>query len=128
LARHRILFVDDEKDITAVVKSGLERRGGLAVDTFNDPQKAAEEFQAGKYGLAILDIRMPNMTGFDLYRQLHKKDPDMRICFLTAYEIYRDEFKKMFPMIKVSCFVKKPIKVDDLAKIIEVELSVMPRA
>lgn len=126
-AQYRILFVDDEQDITTIVKRGLEKQGNdFVVDTFNDPLVALDQFAAGKYDLAILDIKMPHMTGFDLYRELVKKDPEIKICFLSAFMIYREEFKRMFPTLRVSNFVSKPIKIADLTKILQEELSSKP--
>ena len=59
----RILVVDDEPDITLVIKSGLEGSGYL-VDVFNDPAQALSSFKPNYYDMLVLDIRMPMMTGF----------------------------------------------------------------
>jgi DNA-binding response OmpR family regulator len=67
----RIAVVDDEPDITNVLKKGLELHG-FAVDTFNDPHAALAGFQLKYYDLMIIDIKMPRINGFDLYRQLKK--------------------------------------------------------
>jgi DNA-binding response OmpR family regulator len=109
----RILIVDDEPDITSTLKTGLERHG-FQVDTQNDPLKALADFKPDRYAMILLDIRMPKMTGFELYRELKKKDEQASICFLTAFDIYYDEFKKMFPDMEVSCFLRKPIRISDL--------------
>ncbi|MDP8941817.1 MAG: hypothetical protein M3M84_04680 [Thermoproteota archaeon] len=37
---------------------------------------------------------MPNINGFELYREIRKRDDEVKICFLTAFEHYYDEFKK----------------------------------
>ncbi len=80
----RIAVVDDEPDIMNILKKGLERQG-FAVDTFNNPHSALASFQPKYYDLMIIDIRMPRINGFDLYRQLKKRDTSVRVCFLTAF-------------------------------------------
>ena len=109
----RIAVVDDESDITNVLKKGLERQG-FAVDTFNDPHSAVARFQPKYYGLMIIDIRMPIINGFDFYRQLKQRDTSVKVCFLTAFQIYYEEFRKMFPTIDVKAFIRKPISISNL--------------
>ena len=88
----RILLVDDELDITVTLKMALEESGFLQVEAFYDPVLALSRFKAGAYDLAILDIKMPEMDGFELYRKLRKIDNKLKICFLTAAELghYRE--------------------------------------
>lgn len=109
----RILVVDDEEDITLVIKHGLENDGYL-VDVFNDPEQALCHFKPDYYHILILDIRMPKLNGFQLYREIRKIDSNARVCFMTAFEVYKNEFTKMFPSYNVKCFVKKPVTVKDL--------------
>jgi DNA-binding response OmpR family regulator len=109
----RVLIVDDEADITVALKAGLEHRG-FSVDTFNDPQNALSKFTPNKYDIAILDIRMPKMNGFELYREMRKVDGNPSVCFLTAFDVHRDEFEKMFPDVKVEAFLKKPVTIENL--------------
>ena len=111
----RIAIVDDEPDITAVLKKGLEQNG-FAVEAFNDPRQALSSYKPQHYDLMIIDIRMPNINGFDLYRELKKKDSSVKVCFLTAFEIYYEEFRKMFPNIDVRAFVRKPVGIAALVK------------
>ena len=119
----RVAIVDDEPDITAVLKKGLEQNG-FAVDTFNDPRVALSNFKPQFYDLMIIDIRMPHINGFDLYRELKKKDSSVRVCFLTAFEIYYEEFRKMFPNIDVRAFVRKPVGIAALVKQINAVIEV----
>jgi DNA-binding response OmpR family regulator len=109
----RIAVVDDEPDITTTFKKGLECHG-FAVDTFNDPQAALASFKPNYYDLMIIDIRMPIINGFDLYRELKKRDNSVRVCFLTAFEIYYEEFRKLFPTIDVKAFIRKPVSISNL--------------
>jgi DNA-binding response OmpR family regulator len=121
LLKNRILIVDDEPDIAQVLKMGLEKNG-FVVDIYNDPLDVVSNFKADSYDLLLLDIRMPKMTGFELYDRLHQIDEKAKICFITAYELYYDEFKRMFPKIKVDCFIRKPVSINDLARVIKDEL------
>jgi two-component system, OmpR family, response regulator ChvI len=119
----RILLVDDERDINTVVRKGLERVG-FKVRAFNNPLDALSKFEAGSYDVALLDIRMPSMNGFELYKKLREIDSKIKVCFITAFEMYEEEFKKLFPSYEVRCFIKKPIKPTDL--IAEIEKILLP--
>lgn len=118
----RILFVDDESDITTIMKNGLEGHG-FDVDAFNDPRQALSHFKPDYYGIIMLDVRMPAMSGFELAREIWKNEPDARICFLTAFEIYQNEAKKVFPTFKTFCFIKKPVTINALVKHIQLHFA-----
>ena len=66
--KQRILLVDDEQDITSTFDMILQMNG-FEVDTYNDPLLALSNFKPDLYGLALLDIRMPVMNGFELYKK-----------------------------------------------------------
>lgn len=118
----RIAVVDDEPDITNVLKKGLERYGFI-VDTFNDPHAALVSFQPMYYDIMIIDIRMPRINGFELYRQVKKRDTSVKVCFLTAFQVYYEEFKKMFPTIDVKAFIRKPVSISNLVNQINVAIA-----
>ena len=114
--KKRILFVDDEPDLTSLLEIALER-AGFNVVTFNDPSIALEHFQPDLYGLVFLDIIMPKIDGFKLYKQIKKVDPRMKVCFLTASEMYRDEIREVeHCTFNTDLFLQKPISIstDDL--------------
>ncbi|HEU4605454.1 MAG TPA: response regulator [Nitrososphaera sp.] len=112
----RVMVVDDEHDITSIFKAGLEGNG-FQVDVYNDPEKALQKFKPGAYDILLLDVRMPGMSGFELYHELRKRDENVKVCFLTAFEMYRKEFSSTFPYLdEVKCFLKKPILMKDLLK------------
>jgi len=118
----KILIVDDEKDITSSIKIGLEKNG-FDVDAYTDPQKALDDFKPNVYDLSLIDVKMPKMNGFELYREIKKKEDNAKICFMTAFELYHDEFKKVLPTIKVRCFTRKPISLKDMVSHIRSELN-----
>jgi two-component system, OmpR family, response regulator ChvI len=129
-ATYRILLVDDDADILLTFKSGLEEVQStkvegvnLQVDIFAEPREALTSFKAGVYDLLLLDIRMPNINGFELYEELKKIDDKPKVCFITAYELYYEALKKDFPELDIGCFIKKPISIEDLAIKIREELA-----
>ena len=111
----RILIVDDEKDIVAVLRRGLERNG-FEVDGFIDPKEALANFKKERYDLVILDIKMPNMNGFELSRELAKIDEDAKIGFMSAFEINLDEARVVFPTLKALFFIRKPISLQKMVQ------------
>ncbi len=119
--KKRILLVDDEHDITFGFRIGLEDNG-FVVDTFNDPQEALSNFKAGLYDLLLIDVKMPKMNGFELYREIEKIDDTPKVCFITAFEVYYKSLRELFPTVKVDCYIKKPITTDELVRRIKSEL------
>ena len=109
----RLLLVDDELDITQPLKFGLQKKG-FSVDAENDPVKAMANFRPDSYDIAIIDISMPEIDGFTLGRQIKEVDGDVHIVFLTALDVYKKEFSKMFPKMKVDGFLTKPMSIGDL--------------
>lgn len=111
----RLLLVDDTPDILNAIKRGLELRN-FVLDAFSNPLEALAAFESGKYDLGLFDVQMPQMNGFELCKELIKRDPKLKYCFFTAYEVYREQFRKEFPEIKSDCFLKKPMSVSRLAE------------
>jgi CheY-like chemotaxis protein len=115
-----ILFIDDEKDVTLTIKTILEETGLFNVDTFNDPHLALKRFKPNIYALAIIDIMMPKMSGFELYEQLKKLDSDLKVCFLTASEMYHQEVREVeHCALNEDLFLQKPISNEDLVSEID---------
>jgi len=123
----RILIVDDEPDITLVIKGGLENSGYL-VDAFNGPEQVLSFFKPDYYDIMIFDIRMPRLNGFQLYREIRKRDGKSKVCFMTAFDVYKDEFAKMFPSYDVKCFIKKPVRIRDLQAMVKSQLENNPES
>jgi two-component system, OmpR family, response regulator ChvI len=122
MPKSSILIVDDELDITLAFKKGLESNGFL-VDIYNDPVIALSNFKSGLYDLLLLDVRMPKMNGFELYQEIEKIDKKAKVCFITAFEVYYQALKEIFPTLEVGCFIRKPIEIEDLVKKINSEIN-----
>lgn len=111
--KHKILIVDDEPDITLVFKLGLEKYG-FGVDYYNNPITALSNYKSGTYDLLLVDIRMPLMNGFELYKEIRKLDEKVKVCFMTAFDINYEDFEKAFPTMALRHFIKKPITIENL--------------
>jgi CheY-like chemotaxis protein len=139
IGKKKILIVDDDRDILIGFKKGLEETGLFQVDTFADPQLALSNFsQVGlrHYDLFLIDIKMPQMNGFELYQEIQNMIDTtqqqqeksigyrIKVCFMTGYEIYYETLKKEFPNLNVDvgCFIKKPVEEQDLVNRIKQEL------
>jgi DNA-binding response OmpR family regulator len=112
----KVMVVDDETDVLSVVGIVL-KENGFEVDTFEDPIVALKSYRAGVYDLLILDIKMPEMDGFELYDQIKKIDDNAKICFLTASEMYyRNSRKEKYSSLDKDLFIQKPIANEDLVE------------
>ena len=121
---YRILYVDDDQDILFSIKTGLEYYGFI-VDTFSNPLEALSSFKPDLYDLVLVDIKMPEMSGFEFHQELRKKalyGTEIKTCFITAYEVYFETLRKEFPELYEGCFIRKPIQIEDLVNKINDEL------
>ena len=112
----KVMIVDDEADVISVLGIVLEENG-FEVDTFEDPIVALKSYRAGVYDLLILDIKMPEMDGFELYDQIKKIDDNAKVCFLTASEMYyKNSRKEKYCSLDKDLFIQKPIANEDLVE------------
>ena len=115
----KILIVDDEPDVNLSLKIVLENNG-FKVDTFDDSLLALQNFreQSCLYDLIILYIKMPKMSGYELYKEIRKIDDKIKVCFFTASEAYHEEFRKSVPasVWNEDCYIQKPINNKELIK------------
>ena len=118
-------MVDDEPDVNITIKTVLEDTDLFLVDTFNNAETALSIFRPNFYDLALLDIRMPEMNGFQLCRKLREIDKKIKICFLTATELlyYKDTDSDVINDLGTNCFVPKPVNTTDLVNRLNVILS-----
>jgi DNA-binding response OmpR family regulator len=90
---------------------------GFDVDSFTDAIEALETFKPDFYDLVILDIKMPEINGFELYNKFKSKDANIKTLFLTALgdvEAYSTPSSKVYPIMGERHFAKKPISNSDL--------------
>jgi FixJ family two-component response regulator len=117
-----IMIVYDEKDTVLALKIHLEN-SGYRVHTYTSPEKALSEFKPHLYDLILLDVKMPNMNGFQLYQKLRVIDDNCKACFITGFEAYYKSLREFFPKLDVSCFIQKPVSQKKLLEHIARELN-----
>jgi YesN/AraC family two-component response regulator len=111
------MVVDDERDILSIVKRGLESKNRFQVEIFIDAESALTSLKENSneyYDLVLTDIRMPKINGFELYRRIKESNPSMKIVFITAFEINKEEFSKVIPSLDVVDFISKPVSMSTL--------------
>lgn len=122
--RRILLVVDDEPDITLAFSMGLED-SGFVVDAFNDPLLALEAFKKKKsYDLALIDIKMPKMNGFELCKEIRKINDKVKVCFATAFDIQKEDEADLTLAAsnEKPIIIRKPITIEDLVKRVKMEL------
>ena len=111
IKKKRILFVDDKPDLTSLLEMALER-AGFDVDTFNDPSLVLKSFRPSLY-----DLIMPKIDGFELYEHIKKVDPGVKICFLTASEMHREELRRdKYCDLDKNLFLQMPIPLKEIIR------------
>jgi DNA-binding response OmpR family regulator len=110
-------LIDDEPDIIYSIKRVLEINEFL-VDSYTDPTLALSNFKPGLYDLLLLDIKMPKMNGFDLYQKMKEIDSNVKMCFLTASELFYEEYRRLdaYPRRDRAYFIQKPCRSEDLIR------------
>jgi class 3 adenylate cyclase len=105
----KVILVDDEENILFTYKLFLE--DDYDVTSFIDPVFALNyirNISNFNHLLIILDIRMKNLNGIQLYQQIKSIDPTIKILFVTALDIL-DEFSTIIPGISKEQIMKKPV-------------------
>ena len=120
--KRKILIVDDDPDILITYKKGLEDSKLFEVDAYVDPEEALSNFKTGLYDCLIIDIRLPKMDGFELYDKIKEIDNEVKVCFITAYDVNYQALRKVFPTLGLECFIQKPIEISELVRRIKAEV------
>jgi len=110
--KKRILHVDDEPDTLEAVKTILEKEG-FEVVSMESGNGALKEIELNGFDLILLDIMMPDMSGWDLFTRIGKISPTYKIIFLTVLEISEERLKQLKEH-GVKDYITKPFDRDDL--------------
>ena len=114
----RILVVDDDQGISRTLQEMLEMDGCL-VEVAEDGKRALEKLALAPFDLVLSDVVMPHMDGYELYRQVQKKYPELPVLMMTAFHYDKDHIIKRSRMEGLEGVIfKKPVDPDRLRRTI----------
>ncbi len=102
----KILHVDDEPDTLSVVKTILEKEG-YEVTSLSSGEEALKSVNLDGYSLLILDIMMPDMSGWDLFSRIAEIKPKYKVIFLSIVDV-SPEKQKEIKDAGIKDYIKKP--------------------
>lgn len=113
MEKYRILIVDDEPKVAFFFQKNLEMmEAGYEVTAVNSGQAALAELQKQSFDLMITDLRMPQMDGLELLRQVRAKSPQTKTILVTAYG--SEDVWEQARHLEISQALSKPLKIPDL--------------
>ena len=111
----RLLIVDDDKDLLDTLSDAFIAVGNMVTKAENGLQ-ALEMFKNGIFDIALLDVELPEMNGFDLTSEIKKIQPNFPVVLITGYShLYRPQDVLS---LDVEAFLRKPINIPELISII----------
>src|SRR2546425_10798267 len=118
-SRNTVCLVDDEADITSVIRKSLEQEGYIVHD-YNEPIKAWEYFKVnGKNCTIVLsDVRMSGMNGFEFCRRVKELRPEAPVILMPAFEMNQSEVSRVMPSTMADGYMQKPISLQRLKEVI----------
>jgi CheY-like chemotaxis protein/predicted transcriptional regulator len=118
-----IMLVDDEPDVVLTYESFLSSAGYNNVDVFSDSYEALRSFIADprRYDLVILDIRMENLNGLQLYQSFKATNPQVKTIFVSSLDAAK-ELVSILPGVNIDKIIRKPT---DKNKFIETVVSIL---
>lgn len=115
----KILLVDDEQKFVSSLAERLSIRN-FEADWVTNCDEALLRAQKEQYDVAVLDVKMPSMSGIDLKKQLEKISPGMKFIFVTGHGSEEDYD---MGMKEASFYIIKPFKIEMLVEKIEQTLT-----
>ena len=109
----KILLVDDEIEFVSALAERLSMRG-IDADWVSIPEDAVSRVrEKGCYDIAVLDVKMPKVSGLTLKKELHKICPDMKFIFLTGHGS-EDAYKEGASAAGADYYLLKPVQIEQL--------------
>ena len=110
----KILLVDDEVEFVSALAERLTLRG-IDVEWVSRPEDAISRVEQRCYDLAVLDVKMPRLSGIGLKVILQKKCPDMKFIFLTGHGS-EESYEAGTAEAGSAYYLMKPLKLNDLIR------------
>lgn len=107
----RVLVVDDDQDSCDLIERVLKREG-YRVTSITDPRKVEDEFRKADIHLAIVDLKMPELSGLDVAETIRREDSDCSVILMTGYATLDSAVSAL--RYGVVDYLKKPVREDEL--------------
>jgi signal transduction histidine kinase/CheY-like chemotaxis protein len=114
-----ILIVCKDREFASSLKETLAKKGHT-VYVFDETLVAIKDFIAGYYSLAIIDIEMPVMDGFDFGQEVRKRDNKVQLCFLTSGGTNYEPLREIYNISDKDKFIKKTNDLEKLVKQLQI--------
>lgn len=115
----RLLLVDDETELVSALAERLRLRG-IETDFATDGDAAADKVRTNPYDLAVLDMKMPGLSGLDLKKKLQRLRPGMRFIFMTGHGSEED-FRA--GSAEAAGYLVKPVRIEALLSAVQAALA-----
>jgi ATP-dependent Lon protease len=107
----KIILIDDEKIVCDVGKKVLEHEG-YEVETFTDSKEALERLKIVPFNLVVTDLKMADVSGMDILKEVNKRYPRTKVIMLTAYATLDAAIEALRE--RVFDFFPKPLNIEEL--------------
>jgi DNA-binding response OmpR family regulator len=108
----KVLLVDDEHELVSTLAERLSLRG-IQADWAINGEDAMSLAEKNTYEVAVLDVKIPRISGLELKRRLHAKLPAMKFIFMTGHGS-EDDYRSCSAETGEGCYLVKPVNIEDL--------------
>lgn len=113
-----ILVVDDEKDICWALENALGDEG-YRITQVNRGEDAIREVKQRPFAVAIVDVKLPGMSGIEVSRAIGQLDPHMKIVIISGYHYEEDQpIQEGIRRRMYRGFISKPFDLDEVSALV----------
>jgi DNA-binding response OmpR family regulator len=119
-SNNRIIMLVDSDPNACYLLSMILKINDFEVAPFTDPELALASFGKDQYDMLLIDVKAPDMRGFELFKKIRKIDRRVKVCFITNHRHEcMQKFKESFPELAPDSLVDKPVSGNDLLRILQ---------
>ncbi len=112
MTKIHVLLVDDEEELVSTLAERLSLRG-IDADWVTSGEEALERVEREAFDVAVLDVKIPRISGIKLKTKMEKIRPGMKFIFLTGHGS-EDDFRTGAAETGAAYYLAKPVNIDNL--------------
>lgn len=109
---HKILIADDDIDFRETIQIILIRNG-FKTETVGDGAKVLDIYKQLMPDFTLLDIKMPNLNGYEVFKKIKQFDPNAKVIFLSGLNINSKDYEDA-KSNGVLGYLTKPVKLKEI--------------